>query len=63
MKAKRKLAAKILKISPKKVSFAVEALDEIKKAITRSDIRGLINTTTMSKFEYVADLMSRRRTG
>jgi len=42
MKAKRKLAAKILKISPKKVSFAVEALDEIKKAITRSDIRGLI---------------------
>jgi len=42
MKAKKQLAAKVMKTSPKKVKFAEGALDEIKKAITRSDIRGLI---------------------
>ncbi|MEK6900795.1 MAG: 50S ribosomal protein L19e [Nanoarchaeota archaeon] len=42
MNQKRKLAAKILKISPKKVKFAPEALSDIQKAITRSDFRGLI---------------------
>lgn len=48
MKAKRKLAAKIMKISPKKIKFAEDALDEIKKAITRSDIRGLIAVKKIS---------------
>ena len=42
MKNKKQLAAKILKTSPKKVVFLVEALEDIKKAITRSDLRGLI---------------------
>src|SRR3989344_1912313 len=42
MKQKKQLAAKILKVSPKKVRFADDALEEIQKAITRSDIRGLI---------------------
>ncbi len=42
MKHKKKLAAKILKVSPKKVKFADDALEEIQKAITRSDMRGLI---------------------
>ncbi|MFH1396517.1 MAG: 50S ribosomal protein L19e [archaeon] len=39
---KKKLAARILKTSPKKVRFAADALEDIKKAITRSDLRGLI---------------------
>jgi len=39
---KKLLAAKILKVSPKKVKFAPDALEEIGKALTRSDIRGLI---------------------
>ncbi len=42
MKQKKQLAAKILKISPGKVRFNPAALEDIKKAITRSDMRGLI---------------------
>lgn len=42
MKGKKRLAANILKTSPKKVKFVQDALGEIKKAITRADIRGLI---------------------
>ena len=42
MRSKKRLAAKILKVSPKKIKFKAEALEDIKKAITRSDIRGLI---------------------
>jgi len=49
MKAKKQLAAKIMKTSPKKVNFAVEHLEEIKKAITRSDMRGLIAVGKISK--------------
>ena len=42
MKAKKRLAAKILKTSPKKIKFVADALEDIKKAITRADLRGLI---------------------
>ena len=42
MKAKKRLAAEILKTSPQKVRFRSDALEDIKKAITRSDMRGLI---------------------
>ena len=49
MRNKKKLAAKILNVSPKKVVFAVDALDDIQKAITRSDMRGLIAVGKISK--------------
>jgi len=42
MNSKKKLAGKILKTSPSKVRFEEGALADIEKAITRSDIRGLI---------------------
>ncbi|MBT3814112.1 50S ribosomal protein L19e [Candidatus Woesearchaeota archaeon] len=42
MKSKKRLAGEILKVSPKKISFVADALEDIKKAITRSDLRGLI---------------------
>ena len=42
MKSKKRLAAEILKTSQTKIKFVREALEDIKKAITRSDIRGLI---------------------
>lgn len=42
MNAKKILAAKILKTSPGKIRFAEGALEDVSKAITRSDIRGLI---------------------
>ncbi len=49
MRSKKQLAGKILKVSPKKVRFADDALDDIKKAITRSDIRGLIAIKKITK--------------
>ena len=49
MDNKKKLAAKILNVSPKKVVFSPEALDDIQKAITRSDMRGLIAIGKISK--------------
>ena len=42
MKSKKRLAAEILKTSPRKIKFADDALGEVAKAITRADIRGLI---------------------
>jgi large subunit ribosomal protein L19e len=49
MKNKKQLAGKILGVSPKKVKFAQDSLEEIKKAITRSDIRGLIAVGKIQK--------------
>ncbi len=49
MKSKKRLAAEILKTSPHKVRFAAEALEDIGKAITRSDIRGLIAVGRISR--------------
>ncbi|MBI1968878.1 50S ribosomal protein L19e [Candidatus Woesearchaeota archaeon] len=42
MNTKKKLAAKILKTSSGKIRFREDALEDVKKAITRSDMRGLI---------------------
>ncbi len=42
MRNKKELAGKVMKTSPYKVKFVAGALGDIKKAITRSDIRGLI---------------------
>ncbi len=39
---KKRLAAEILNTSPEKVRFSEGALEDIKKAISRSDIKGLI---------------------
>jgi len=49
MRNKKQLAGKILGISPGKVRFVVDALEDIKKAITRSDIRGLIAVGKIKK--------------
>jgi large subunit ribosomal protein L19e len=49
MKGKKKIASRILKTSPKKVKFSTDALEDIKKAITRSDIRGLIAVGKIKK--------------
>ena len=49
MNNKKKLAAKIMNVSPKKVVFSSDALDDIQKAITRSDMRGLIAVGKISK--------------
>lgn len=45
---KRK-AASLLKTSPKKIRFNTKALAEIKEAITKTDLRGLIRDGTITK--------------
>ncbi len=42
LKTQKKLAASVLKISKKRVSFDPERLEDIKEAITKTDIRGLV---------------------
>lgn len=49
MKAKKQLIAKILKTSPKKVKISQDALEDVKKAITRSDMRGLLAVGKITK--------------
>jgi len=49
LKNQKRLAANILKCSEKKIYFIPENLDEIKEAITRADIKSLINQGIVSK--------------
>ncbi|HIJ10981.1 TPA: 50S ribosomal protein L19e [Candidatus Woesearchaeota archaeon] len=49
MKSKKRLAGQILGVSPYKIIFAADALEDIKKAITRADIRGLIAIKQITK--------------
>ncbi len=48
MKAKKRLAGEVLGVSPGKVKFSEDALEDIQKAITRADIRGLIAVRKIS---------------
>ncbi|RMF55290.1 50S ribosomal protein L19e [Candidatus Woesearchaeota archaeon] len=43
LKSQRKLAAQILKCAEKRVVFDTERIEDIKEAITKADIRGLIH--------------------
>ncbi len=45
----KRLAADILKCSPKRVKFTDERLNDIKESITKADIRGLINDRAIYK--------------
>ena len=42
LKIQKKLASRLLKASIKKIRFDSERLDDIKEAITKADVRGLI---------------------
>lgn len=43
LKTQKRISGQILKCSPKKVKFNTERLNEIKEAITKTDMRGLIS--------------------
>ena len=45
--SQRRISAKILKVGQNRIHFDQEKLTEIKEAITRSDIRSLINEKTI----------------
>lgn len=49
LKVQKRIAAEILKCSPKRVYFDTESLDEIKEAITKEDLRGLISSGAIAK--------------
>ena len=55
----KRLSAQILKCSPKRVKFDVNSLEDIKEAITKADIRGLINDKAIIKIQ--AEGVSRGR--
>ena len=45
----KRLAASVLNCSPKRVHFAPERLNDIKEAITKADIRALVNDNVIVK--------------
>jgi|TARA_B100001971_G_C18252078_1_gene579055 large subunit ribosomal protein L19e len=49
LKLQKRLAAQILKCSPKRVSFDTESLQDIKEAITKIDISSLINDNVIKR--------------
>jgi len=49
LKTQKKLAAKILKTSPKKVRFDTESLTDIKESITKIDLKGLVSGKVITK--------------
>lgn len=49
LKNQRRLAAELLKCSEKRVCFDKESLEDIKEAITKADIRGLISGKVITK--------------
>ena len=61
MRNKKIIAAKILKTSIKKVKFREDSLEEIKKAITRSDLKGLIAVKKITKDKANGHSKSRSR--
>ncbi len=49
LRTKKELAAHVLNVSPKRVMFNPERLDEIKEALTRADIKALVNDGAIIK--------------
>lgn len=43
LNTQKKLAAKVAKVSPKRIRLNLERMDDIKESITKADIKGLIN--------------------
>ena len=48
LKAQKTIASRVLKCSPKKVVFDAEQLETIKEALTRADVKDLINSKVIS---------------
>lgn len=48
LKNQKRIAAQLLKVGEHKVKFDIENLSDIKEAITKHDIRGLINSGIIS---------------
>lgn len=61
LKTQKRIAAKVLKCSPKRVVFDQEGLADIKEGITRADIRNLANSKLIVKAQKKSISRSRAR--
>ena len=69
LKVQKRLAAQVMKCSAKRVTFNTERLDEIKEAITKNDIRGLIKDKAIwakqklgnSRFRIRKNMLQKRK--
>lgn len=49
MRLQKRIAGQLLKCSPKRIRFSPEKIEEIKSAITKQDIRGLISSGAITE--------------
>jgi large subunit ribosomal protein L19e len=49
LKTQKRIAASVLKTSPKKVVFDTTKLSQVKEALTRADIKDLVNSNVIAK--------------
>lgn len=61
LKVQKKIAARVLKCSPQRVVFATDKLATIKEALTRADIRDLINSNVITSVPVVNTSRGRAR--
>ena len=61
LKTQKRIAAQILKVGVNRVVFDLERLNDIKEAITKSDMRGLIKEKVVSKKPYLSQSRVRAR--
>lgn len=61
LKTQKRIAADILKVGINRVKFDSEKLSEIKEAITKSDIRGLIKQGSIKSKPYQSQSRGRAR--
>lgn len=61
LKTQKKIAAKVLKCSPKRVVFNQESTADIKEAITRADVRNLVGSGLIAKANKTSISRSRIR--
>lgn len=62
LKTQKRIAAKVLKCSPKRVVFDTQGVADIKEAITRADVRSLVGSKLIVKAQKKGSSRSRART-
>jgi len=60
-RVQKKIAAKLLKVSPKKIKIDTSRAEDLKEAITKKDIRGLIKEKAIKKTRSQEKSRSRTR--
>ena len=60
LKSKKRIAAKILKCSPKRVKLDPSRDDEIKESVTKADLRSLIKDKAIKKEKVRCSQIKRR---